>query len=1022
MELAATQGVAAGLAFRFPNEILDACFSALIPELPVPSPFERDAMAWRIAARLPRLLSSPGFEQLRGYLGTGADDRRLLQISRTLADLFDQYVIFRPTMVLEWDKGQHDSGWQPVLWREISGDFPGMHRAGLAQMLRDRLSADASAPLPLPSRITLFGISYLPPFHLETFSLLAGHCDVTLYLQSPCRAYWGDLVSRQRLAELSLRDPSHAPEYYDTGNPLLSSLGTMGQEFHDLLLEYGFDIEDLDDDDAESPHTLLGLLKEDIRTLRDSGGRDERQTVPAGDRSLQIHSCHGPLREMEVLYDSLLAMFDEMDGLEPRHIAVMLPDMETYAPYITAVFGSRFGGRPPIPFTIADQSRRAETPCLETFFRILALPESRFGVNQVMELLESPPVMARFAITLDELTVIREWIRQTGVRWGLDAGQREALGFPPFNDFSWQAALDRLFIGYAMAPAEDRLFKGILPFDAIEGRGALPLGKLAAFLQAARRAAEQLAGRHTPARWADLLAGIAQELLRPDDRDNELKPLFDALQTLRQAERRWGFDAPLSHEALLDSLKGLMEQPGSGFGFLGGRVTFCAMLPMRSIPFRVVCLAGLNDGLFPRTRRQPCFSLMSGQRRRGDRSLRDEDRYLFLEALMAAGERLYISYTGQNDRDNSRIPPSVLAAELLDYVERGFVTAGTGEAPAILVRHRLQGFSPDYFTGDAGSSLFSYAAEYRDALARRQLAGPAVRRFGATPLPDDPALLERIDLAQLKRFFASPCAAFLATRLGIRPYRPGAEADECEPFAPDSLTSYALRQELVGRILSGSGIDGACELARARGQLPPGVAGRAAFDAIAAESHAFSGKVAPHLGTLLEPLPLSFHHDGMNLEGTLPAVRSGRHLVWRCGSMRGKDCLDLWLEHLVLNITDLSGYPGESMLICADRTLTLSPLGNAATILADLLELYREGLRRPLPLFPQVSWLFSTKGNERAETRWNGSDHAPQPAESQEPANAICFGDTSPLDAEFQTLSQRVFGPLLAGAHEAKTV
>ena len=1020
LEMAAIRGVAAGLDFPFPNQILDTCFRAVLPGLPDSSPFTRDAMAWRIAARLPGLLARPGFEQPARYLGIGHDDRRLLQISTVLADLFDQYIMFRPEMVLTWDKGR-DDGWQSVLWREISIDCAGQHRAGHLRIFRERIRSGQQPASALPLRISLFGISYLPPFHLEAFSLLARFTDVTFYLQNPCGAFWGDIVSQRRLAELALQETPDAEEYYDTGNPLLSSQGTMGQEFHDMLLEHGFDTMDLDNGIGEpDADTLLKAIQGDIRWLRDSGGRDERHVVAPDDRSLLVHACHGPLREMEVLYDNLLAMFDELDGLEPRQIAVMIPDIESYAPYISAVFGTRSGGRPPIPFTIADRSQRRENPCIEAFLRILGLPTTRFGVNQVLELLESPAVLARFAITPDELETIREWLAETGVRWGLDARQRSELGFPAFEEFSWQAALDRLFLGYSLEPDEGRLFHGILPFGAIEGRSALPLGKLAEFLHACRTVVERLAGRHTLTAWADILAAIALDLILPVDAEDGLKPLFTALQTLAEAQEQCGFTAPVGPEAVRECLTGLLDASGSGFGFLGGRVTFCAMLPMRSIPFRVICLCGMNDGVFPRARRQTGFSLMSGRRRRGDRSLRDEDRYLFLETLVSAQERLHISYTGQSDRDNSVIPPSVVVAELLDYVGRGFIVAGTDSAPSVLVTHRLQAFSPDYFTGRSGSALFSYSSEERDALHARQLSGSVTRRFITEALPDDPELLQRIDLPDLMRFLANPAAAFLAQRLGIRPFKPGAEVDEREPFGLDSLTAYGLKQDLVQRIISGDGTVGLYEVARARALLPPLAAGRTAFDKTLDECRGFAGKVMAFMENELEPLTVAFEQAGMRLGGVLNGIRGGRHLAWRCAAMKARDRLDLWVEHLLLNALAPPGYPRESLLICNDLAMSLAPLENAAELLADLLALYRDGLARPLPFFPQVSWLYLTEGMEKAEARWTASDHAPYPAESAEPSISICFGDTNPLSREFRELSQRVFEPLRLVALEEK--
>ena len=515
MELAAARGVCAGLDFRFPNDTLDLLFRAVIPGIPESSPFALDTMAWRIAALLPAHLDRPGFESIAAYLGDRSDDRRLLQLARTLADTFDQYTIFRPQTILQWDQGG-GSDWQAVLWRALTAGCSGLHRAALLQQFRQRLAAGDIPPGSLPRRISLFGISFLPPFHLEFFSILSRYVQVDFYLLNPCGAYWGDLLSERRKADLAL-DPATPPEaleYYETGNPLLSSLGTQGQEFFNMLLDLETDWVNLDSAQPSGNSSLLGTIQDDILQLRDRGGAVPPAAVRADDRSLQIHSCHGPLREMETLYDNLLRMFEETPDLEPRDIVVMTPDIASYAPYITATFGSCCGGRPAIPFSIADQGARSENPVIGTFLQILDLPSGRFGINSMLEILECPQVMARFDISADELGLLRNWLGDARVRWGIDGDHRSALGFPGYADFSWQAGLDRLLLGYALAPDGDRLFRGIMPCDNIEGRQALALGKLATFISAAADLSGQLSTKRTLSGWSETLAEICLPVSR----------------------------------------------------------------------------------------------------------------------------------------------------------------------------------------------------------------------------------------------------------------------------------------------------------------------------------------------------------------------------------------------------------------------------------------------------------------------------------------------------------------------------
>jgi exodeoxyribonuclease V gamma subunit len=413
---------------------------------------------------------------------------------------------------------------------------------------------------------------------------------------------------------------------------------------------------------------------------------------------------------------------------------------------------------------------------------------------------------------------------------------------------------------------------------------------------------------------------------------------------------------------------------------------------------------------------------MAGARVRGDRSIRDEDRYLFLEALMSAGERFYISYSGQNDRDNSSRPPSVVVAELIDYVRRGFVPPGRDDTtPGIVTRHRLQSFSDEYFSGDRQSPLFSYAVENLEALESRRAGGQSRRFFIDTPLAEEAHLWQELPLQQLIRFLHNPARTFLSLRMQVHPHDPADELLEQEPFALDSLGGYALKQELTDRLLQGESCEGLYASARARGLLPPLIAGTVAYGAALAECRAFARLVAGQQGVLLEALPIAHVVQGTILCGTLEDLRQGRHIRWRCAAMKGRDRLALWCEHLVLNTLKPAGYPLESTLVCSDLTLTLRPLENAPELLADLVNVYREGLCTPLHFFPQSSWLYLQEGMTKAEERWIGADRSPAPAESADPSLTLCFAGIPVLDKEFIGLAARIYGPLLAHAAETKT-
>lgn len=1024
IEVARLNGICAGINYKFPNTLIDDIFGRIVPESAGISPFEPDILSWRIMSALPGLLEHQEFGPVKKYCNNSVDDRGLMQFSSKVADCFDQYTVYRPEMILEWDRGG-GSGWQPLLWRAVSEGCQARHRTAHLNIFRERINKGLHAGNEFPKKIRLFGVSYLPLYHLEILSLLSKYSEVIIYLLNPCGEYWGDLISRKKLASISLNRSQglEAEEYYETGNPLLSSLGTMGQEFFNLLLDSGATCETIEDPDVTEPSvTLLNLIQSDILHMHDrSTVNTPHDKIALDDSSLQVHSCHGPLREMQVLHDNLLQMFTDIPDLEPRHVLVMTPDIESYAPYISAVFGDRNDDRPEIPFSIADRSQQSENIAVLTFNRLLKLSGSRFGIHQILELLESDSIMTRFNFSTEEVETVREWLSITRVRWGVDAAHRESLGFTGYEENSWQNAINRLLLGYALPPENNRLFHDILPYGGIEGRKALIIGKLVHFFEQIKQSASLLAKARTLYDWADTLTIIVKNMMGISDHtSNSLKPVFEAIQKLRDNQDQSGFTTEISLDTLQMTLSSYLDIPGASFGFMGGKVTFCAMLPMRSIPFRIICMVGMNDSIFPRNSTQPGFSLMKGKRLCGDRSLREEDRYLFLEALMSAEERLFISYTGQNCRDNSEIPPSVVVSELLDYVSTGFFAdrSSNGGMDKILIRHHLQSFSPSYFKDDSSSSLFSYSRSDCSALGARRASGYVEIPFCSHPLPSPDHDAYKVDIRSLIRFYSNPAAQFLAFRLGVKPDKLESIVEDRESFSFNSLDNYLLKQDAVQYIIDGGDGKGLYPCTKAASKLPPLSSGFFAFEAAITEAEIFANKVQPHLSEILEPLTVSLQLGKYHISGQLDKIRREHLLRFRSANLKAKDRLSIWIEHLILNLISPTGYPRTSLLICKDVSLSLPPLDNSAEIISNLLDIYIRGLCKPLPFFTESSFKMMLKGLSEAEKCWKGGGYGGASAENIDPAYQLCFGRQNPLNEEFSSLAIQIYGPLLDVAKE----
>jgi exodeoxyribonuclease V gamma subunit len=1016
MELAKRFGVWANGEYPFPNKMVWQLFCKTLTDIPDSSFFSPKVLTWKIMGLLPEFLEREEFDPLRHYLAGDSNGLKRFQLAGKIADSFDQYTLFRPEMLLEWeDAGVSEAGgeWQEILWQELAASGKGEHRGRLKEEFCRRIEGGVPAGSKLPERISVFGISYLPRYHMEILAATARVMEVNLFLLSPTREYWADIVPAREKAR-------HTPEeraLLMEGNPLLASLGRLGRDFSDTVVEIG-ELAVAQNDLYVEPDgaSLLKGIQSDILNLLGTGEGREKRTFDPDDRSVQLHSCHSPMREVEVLYDNLLSLLERLEGLTPRDIVVMTPDIESYAPYIATVFEGCQEPARKIPFSIADRTLTSEGAIASVLLKLVNLPASRLTVPQLFDIVEATPVSRRFDLDADELETIRGWLVEMRVRWGMDERDRERLGLPGYRDNSWQAGLDRLLLGYAMPDEGGRVFNGKLPYDEMEGSSAQTLGKLLEFVGRVAALAGKLARPRTPGEWRDeLRAMLADFIAADDDSARELAAVAGVIEEIGEVAGQAGFTEKVELVVLRSWLSARIAREEKGLGFMTGGVTFCAMLPMRSIPFRVVALMGMNDGAFPRQSRPPGFDLIARNPRRGDRSLRDEDRYLFLESILSARDSLYLSYVGQSIRDNSEIPPSVLLSEFLDAIDKGFTARGGVKAADLLVtKHRLQAFSREYFEG--GSALFSYSRENCDALLHRRNNPWEPAEFLATEIAPPSAEWRDVPLQKLLRFFDNPARFLLENRLGIRLGDIATPLEEREPFSIEGLDYYGLKQEILELCLNGGDVQGFLPVARCRGILPPAQHGEALFEAAAKEVSAFAGNLLEIIGARKElvPLDIDLQLGGFRLTGRIDRIWPDRMIRYRCARIKAKDQIRSWIEHLVLSAARQEGYPRETLLFMADDSRSFAPTESAADILQSILALYWEGLMKPLRFFPASAMAYAHKQEwdlERARKRW--AEGYNFPGEGEDPYFRLCFGQVDPFNSEFERVARTLLEPLL---------
>jgi exodeoxyribonuclease V gamma subunit len=1019
LQLAARFGIAANYEVFMLASFVWRLFQIGLPNVPETNAFAQDVLVWRVFKSLPELLSEPAFEPLRDYLADDQSGLKHYQLALRTADVFDQYSVYRPDWILDW-AGRQEEHWQAQLWRVLVSEDNRPHRVTLYQEFMQR---DLSSAV-LPERVFVFGLSALAPMYLDILERLGTYTDVHLFVLNPSGAYWGDIISEKRQARLRDiwrgRGVQDMSEYYEACNPLLASWGHLGQDFQQRL--YARD-NFIDHDEFIRPEqvSLLTCVQHDIFMLADRTHDLEKARISPVDRSVQVHVCHSPLREMEVLHDQLLELFERHPDLQPREVLVMAPHIDHYAPYIQAVFGSAPQERR-IPWLIADQPLRREGSLAGFVLTLLELPASRFTASEVVGWLEIPEVQRRFRIRPEALRLIRRWVSASGIRWGHDAQAKAALQQPAIGTHTWRFGFDRLFLGYALPDGTERYVQ-VAPLEGIEGSESVVLGSLKAFYNQLRLYSTRLAGRYSPEGWHALLNNALDDFLDAADDEPGVMIARAAIDQLLETTQEADATQRFGREVVKAFLEGQLEVGGALHRFASGKVTFCAMVPARAVPFRIVALLGLNDKDYPRRRTPLSFDLMATDPRPGDRSVREEDRYLFLEALLSARDYFILTYVGADARDNSMQQPSVVVSELLDYVHAGFELA---QSPVIY--HPLQPFSPRYARGERG--LFTYATEWNSIPTATQATVPV---FCAHRLSAPEEDYKTVSLYQFESFFNHPARHFLRQRFHIGFADEETEMVDEEPFSLGFLELFSRRQTMLDELIRGRTFDELIELQKLRGELP---LGHFADLALAEEQEALKAMgtaVAKYQRAVLEPLEVDLRLGDFRLQGWLRGVVAQALLTYRMTKMNGKDVIRLWIRHLLLNAVAQEGYPTESVHLAADGEQQLHGFQaphRAQQHLENLLEIYWAGLTRPVPFFPRTSYafyeVFAKQADEVASLRsarnvWESDAYGKRIGEGEDIDYQVAFRGVEALSEEFVDLAKQVFAPVFAQRPEASS-
>ena len=1028
LELARRHKIAMQLEVMLPASYIWQLSRKVLGALPETNAFNSEMMGWRIYDWLCEPSHLQDTPRLARYL-EGADERRRLSLAYRIADVFDQYLLYRDDWLAAWERGEtlnlgDDESWQAIIWQALTKDgHP--HRARIFENLLARLNSPVDIT-GLADQLVIFGISSLSPHHMTLFQALAKHTDVIIFALNPCREAWGDIRDIRELAKLPA--PTSDDWLLDVGHPLLASLGKQGRDFFDALFcsvneGEGVEVGIYNQAERLPDESLLKAVQNDILCLR-TRPADERMPLAPDDRSLEVHVCHSPLREVEVLHDQLLARFANDPTLTPDQVVVLTPDIERYAPYISAVFGT---DKRTIPYSLADRSVRAEIPVLEAFLSLLNLPKSRFSAEEIMNWLEQPAIAETFGIYETDLPLLRDWLREASIRWGRDSEHRVQLKLPADESYSWQQGLDRLLLGFA-APAylagdQEPLLGSHWPLDAVEGHRSQLLGALAGFIARLKQWTQRLSQPRALSEWADELLILIESFFTEDLAEDALVILVKACNELREQAHAAGVTRPIPLALVRQRLVSALDQSSHATGFLTGAVTFCTMVPMRSLPFRWVCLLGLDDGALPRRTPAAGFDLISRHPRRGDRARRLDDRYLLLEILLSARSGLYLSYVGRSPRDNAELPPSVLVSELLDTLNQTAVTDnGQKVSERITFVHPLQPFSPNNFSRGDG-----FAAHWHRAATT--LSEPATGTGALFDSLEVGAELLHIEPSELLQCMKHPARYLLEQRLGVRLAEAEQRLAVHEPFVLEKSNLYALRELALNAVKRNWSDESELKVAMASGLLPMGDLGKTVWGKVRSPIHAFAPTLfakAPQDEP--QPVPIEIKSAQVTVRGWLDGVTQMGLFSYRLRALKEWDLTLFWLRHLLLNAMR----PGASEMLSPTNNWRLEAMDaeNARALLEPWLLAFRQAYYGPLPFFTRASFAYAKAlakpsgkkdpliaAMDNATTSWVGNEYFA--GEAEDAYHRIIFRDKDALNDTFTALAVSLCQPIYAYLQES---
>jgi len=1038
-------GICANVRFPSPGELVRTTLEG-IPELAdAAGAWDPDRLTDVILDVLDAELDRPWLGHLGRYVDGGPGNR--LAAAAKIARLFDRYQRRRPGMIRRWAAGDDagpdgrsldDARWQPMLWREVRD------RLGVpapAELLPEALGdlERHAASLDLPRRVGVYGLTGIDPYDLDVLVALGEVRDVHLYVLHPSPALWETVADRLTPGG-TLPSRHDDPTADAPRHPLLVSWGRESRELQTVLASRRIDGRLLPAGTAHGS-SLLATVQEDIRRDRPPR-RDDRIAAAVGrgeDRSVQIHVCHGARRQAEVARDAILHALAADPTLEPRDVVIMTPDLDTFAPLLEAAFPHDDGSDlPDLRLRIADRAPAVTNPLVRFVATVMDLVDGRLEAGTVRELVRQPVVQQRFGFDADTAAAIVQLIDDANVSWGLDAADRQAWRAGTVAQRTWGRGLDRLLAGVFYADDATRVVGDVAPVDGIEGEAVDAAGFLAAILDRVR-AVRGLLGEPRPrSAWAEALATAVGLLAAPGwDDEWQLGQLGALLRDSFPPTEAGRPDPLVSLAEARRAVAWWTSERPSPLHFRTGDITVCTLAPMRSVPYRVVCLVGMDDERFPRSGHPDGDDLLVDHELVGDPDPSARDRQLLLDALVAAGSHLIVVYSGRDELTNAELPPAVPIAELVETLE---AMVGTEAMRRVVTHHPLQPFADVNFRPGALGTGGPWAFDPEElAAARAALDG----RKGQVPLPPTwppPEPLDEVRLVDLIDCLQHPVRRFMRERLGFTVPRPRETPDDLLPVDLGPLARWQMESRLLDGLFDGHDVATLVARHRAADDLPPGSLADDDIDEAVTVAEALHAAAVAHGydPARMEPRRGVVPVGEWTVEGSVRVDPVSRHLAAVTPSkIKARHRLRAYAELVFLTALDPSE-PWTALLVGRREkgglvAVTIGPVGGAtpherqreaADRLATLVDLYGEGRARPLPMPCETSYAWQRKlgagrpqAFREAMKQWQRDPWSGVPREAEDPAHEMLLPGAERLrvllDLGLERYAGRLWAPIL---------